>query len=193
MTSKNRKIPIPEWRAVSSLWARNRGFFGGFGAPGGIRTHGLPLRRRSLYPTELRVHVPENSVFSRVFRHFIVMVLFSFLLTNRPVLGLSCQQDVCTANYSVGTKKPALTFHQQKCDRQKEMRSTQVEPLTHFAKHATDSVELFLRRRKKCSPSLPANVPQVLDITGFLTISGRSHFLQKPLFYPSAISRKLAS
>lgn len=73
------------------------------------------------------------------------------------------------------------------------MRSTQVEPLTHFAKHATDSVELFLRRRKKCSPSLPANVPQALDISVFLTISGRSHFLQKPLFYPSAISRKLAS
>ena len=48
------------------------------------------LRRRSLYPTELRVHVPENSVFSRVFRHLIVMILFSFLLTNRPVLGLSC-------------------------------------------------------------------------------------------------------
>ena len=61
-----------------------------YGAPGGIRTHGLPLRRRSLYPTELRVHVPENSVFSRVFRHLIVMILFSFLLTNRPVLGLSC-------------------------------------------------------------------------------------------------------
>lgn len=45
MTSKNRKTPIPEWRAVSSLWTRNRGFFGVFGAPGGIRTHGLPLRR----------------------------------------------------------------------------------------------------------------------------------------------------
>lgn len=44
MTSKNRKTPIPERRAVSSLWARNRGFFGVFGAPGGIRTHGLPLR-----------------------------------------------------------------------------------------------------------------------------------------------------
>ena len=27
------------------------------------------------------------------------------------------------------------------------MRPTQVEPLTRFAKHATDSVELFLRRR----------------------------------------------
>lgn len=45
MTSKNRKIPIPERRAVSSLWTRNRRFFGVFGAPGGIRTHGLPLRR----------------------------------------------------------------------------------------------------------------------------------------------------
>ena len=28
-----------------------------FGAPGEIRTHGLPLRRRSLYPAELRVHM----------------------------------------------------------------------------------------------------------------------------------------
>ena len=74
--------PFPIWKIWFGLYA--------FGAPGGIRTHGLPLRRRSLYPTELRVHVPENSVFSRVFRHFIVMVLFSFLLTNRPVLGLSC-------------------------------------------------------------------------------------------------------
>ena len=51
---------------------------------------------------------------------------------------------------------------------------------------------LSLRRRKKCSPSLPVNVPQALDFTGFLTISGRSCFLRKPLFYPGAISRKLA-
>ena len=51
---------------------------------------------------------------------------------------------------------------------------------------------LSLRRRKKCSPPLPFNVPQVLDFTGFLTISGRSHFLRKTPFYPSAISRKLA-
>ena len=43
---------------------------------------------------------------------------------------------------------------------------------------------LPLRRRKKCSPSLPANVPQVLDIIGFLTISGRSHFLPKPPLLP---------
>ena len=28
--------------------------FQNFGAPGAIRTHGLSLRRRSLYPTELR-------------------------------------------------------------------------------------------------------------------------------------------
>ena len=74
--------PFPIWKIWFGLYA--------FGAPGGIRTHGLPLRRRSLYPTELRVHVPENSVFSRVFRYFIVMISFSFLLTNRPVLGLSC-------------------------------------------------------------------------------------------------------
>ena len=43
---------------------------------------------------------------------------------------------------------------------------------------------LPLRRRKKCSPSLPSNVPQVLDITGFLTISGRSHFLRKTPLLP---------
>ena len=60
-----------------------------YGAPGGIRTHGLPLRRRSLYPAELRVHVPENSVLSRIFRDLIVMILFGFLLTDRPVFGLS--------------------------------------------------------------------------------------------------------
>ena len=30
------------------------------GTPGGIRTHGLPLRRRPLYPTELRVHAPPS-------------------------------------------------------------------------------------------------------------------------------------
>ena len=35
MTSKNRKTPIPERRAVSSSLARNRGFFGGFGAAHG--------------------------------------------------------------------------------------------------------------------------------------------------------------
>ena len=50
---------------------------------------GLLLRRRSLYPAELRVHVPENSVFSRVFRDLIVMISFGFLLTDRPVFGLS--------------------------------------------------------------------------------------------------------
>ena len=33
----------------------------GFGAPGGIRTHGLPLRRRSLYPAELRVQGADAS------------------------------------------------------------------------------------------------------------------------------------
>ena len=59
------------------------------GTPEGIRTSDLPLRRRSLYPAELRVHVPENSVFSRVSRDLIVMILFGFLLTDRPVFGLS--------------------------------------------------------------------------------------------------------
>ncbi len=30
------------------------------GTPGGIRTHGLLLRRQTLYPTELRVHLVYN-------------------------------------------------------------------------------------------------------------------------------------
>ena len=43
---------------------------------------------------------------------------------------------------------------------------------------------LSLRRRKKCSPSRPSNVPQVPDFTGFLTISGRSRFLRKTPLLP---------
>ena len=33
------------------------GLFLFLGAPGAIRTHGLSLRRRTLYPTELRAHI----------------------------------------------------------------------------------------------------------------------------------------
>ena len=46
--SKNRRQPF---KTVGS----------GFGAPGGIRTHGLPLRRRSPYPAELRVQGADAS------------------------------------------------------------------------------------------------------------------------------------
>ena len=49
-----------------------------------------------------------------------------------------------------------------------------------------------LRRRKKCSPSLPSNVPQVLDITGFLTISGRSHFLPKTPLLPQCDQQEIS-
>ena len=41
-------------------------------APGGIRTHGLSLRRRSLYPAELRKHV-----------HFLAYLL-GFLHLRKP-------------------------------------------------------------------------------------------------------------
>lgn len=58
----------------------------------------------------------------------------------------------------------------------------QVEPSTRFANRALDSGERFLRRGKKRSPPVSSKCPQMLDITGFLTISGRSHFLpQTPL------------
>lgn len=67
MTSKNRKIPIPEWRAVSSLWTRNRGFFGVFGAPGGIRTHGLPLRSGVVHLPFASPGVPRNADIARIF------------------------------------------------------------------------------------------------------------------------------
>lgn len=49
-----------------------------------------------------------------------------------------------------------------------------------------------LRRRKKRSPSLPSNVPQVLDVTWFLTISGRSHFLQKAPLLPQCDQQEIS-
>ena len=38
------------------------------GDPGGIRTHGLSLRRRPLYPAELRDHTLESPYFARLSR-----------------------------------------------------------------------------------------------------------------------------
>ena len=35
--------------------------FWGYGTPGGIRTHDLTVRSRSLYPTELRAHISLNN------------------------------------------------------------------------------------------------------------------------------------
>ena len=40
---------------------------GGIAVPGGIRTHDLPLRRRTLYPAELQKHLLS---FSRIFKVF---------------------------------------------------------------------------------------------------------------------------
>ena len=37
--------------------AENPRKIGGFGVPGAVRTPGLPLRRRPLYPAELREHI----------------------------------------------------------------------------------------------------------------------------------------
>ena len=58
-TAKYRNKKMPSIRAFDSLicvYYRktpvNRGIF--IGVPGGSRTHGLSLRRRTLYPTELR-------------------------------------------------------------------------------------------------------------------------------------------
>ena len=54
MTPKKEKPRLLSKRLFAAFGLRV-GAFGGFSAPGGIRTHGLPLRRRSLYPAELRV------------------------------------------------------------------------------------------------------------------------------------------
>ena len=43
-----------------------------FGAPGEIRTHGLPLRRRPLYPAELRVQDFEKYKLQRLFCQIII-------------------------------------------------------------------------------------------------------------------------
>ena len=42
------------------------------GAPGEIRTHGLPLRRRPLYPAELRVQDFEKYKLQRLFCQIII-------------------------------------------------------------------------------------------------------------------------
>ena len=81
MTSKNRKTPIPERMAVSSSLARNRGFFGGFGAPGGIRTHGLPLRSaKKRSPLE-----PLNTHGAPYFTGFLTFLSVRISLKNTPV------------------------------------------------------------------------------------------------------------
>ena len=49
--------------AASSIISRACGVPNG--VPGGIRTHGLPLRRRSLYPTELRKHLAPADILHR--------------------------------------------------------------------------------------------------------------------------------
>ena len=41
-----------------------------------------------------------------------------------------------------------------------------------------------IKRTKKRSPSAPSKCPQMLSVTGFLTIFGCSHFLQKPPLLP---------
>ena len=45
-------------------------YIASFGDPGGIRTHGLSLRRRPLYPTELRNHILESPYFHEAFEFF---------------------------------------------------------------------------------------------------------------------------
>lgn len=57
---------------------------------------------------------------------------------------------------------------------------------------AKGSVERFLRRRKQGFPPTPLRCPQTLAITTFLTNSIVPDSSKKHLFYPSAISRKLA-
>ena len=52
-------------------------YIASFGDPGGIRTHGLSLRRRSLYPTELRVHALIYKEFSDFFESFTEPILLT--------------------------------------------------------------------------------------------------------------------
>ena len=47
-------IPI---RLICKLKPPKTQCFRGFGVPGAIRTRGVPLRRRALYPTEVRRHM----------------------------------------------------------------------------------------------------------------------------------------
>ena len=57
------------------------GFSGGvFGVPEVIRTPDLPLRRRSLYPAELRKHITEN-----IITHFYRLVKCLFKISKKEL------------------------------------------------------------------------------------------------------------
>lgn len=53
LTKSITKIPSPQ-----KAWY----YYILYGVPGGNRTHGLSLRRRTLYPTELRKHFINNKI-----------------------------------------------------------------------------------------------------------------------------------
>ena len=70
---------------------------GGIAVPGGIRTHDLPLRRRTLYPAELQKHVLS---FSRIFKGFRLSGPGTYLgkrLKFRPfyLMKMSLISDIC--------------------------------------------------------------------------------------------------
>ena len=74
-SSQNRRKKIsPRFTEISEKT-------GAFGDPGGIRTHGLSLRRRPLYPAELRDQIKEYQGFSEVF----VVSNFNFLFIKLPL------------------------------------------------------------------------------------------------------------
>ena len=47
--SRSNLLPLPQCLKLMTL-----SVFGTFGVPGAIRTRGVPLRRRTLYPAEVR-------------------------------------------------------------------------------------------------------------------------------------------
>jgi hypothetical protein len=65
-SSSQKKIPRPLSKRLCSILLKGRGIFTN-GDPGGIRTHGLSLRRRPLYPAELRDHMVLKDVVLRGF------------------------------------------------------------------------------------------------------------------------------
>ena len=123
------------------------------------------------------------------------------------------KSPVCQ-NRGVGKKSEMLESCQQRQQRRKKQISGQkksFQPMlfarlpTRTREHQPERIaclgiessgsrthDLLLRRRKQGFPPTPLRCPQTLAITTFLTNSIVPDSSKKHLFYPSAISRKLA-
>ena len=73
---------------------------GGIAVPGGIRTHDLPLRRRTLYPAELQKHNQMALTYQRHFRQKSSYYNYS-LFASHPLTEISFGRSLRCLGFSV--------------------------------------------------------------------------------------------